>query len=241
MWVFLGNESFLFWGCWRHKIAMHMSRDIGSQKLKSGPLRHCALHKGIWWTALGLGKAFFLEDVFFLAIVVCGNGMGGGMLLCWSTGHGHDFMRIAHWFSSLAAFACCYLLLLADQALLQAVGGVVGACWCRLLELLVPVGGWSCWCSCSCVKSDECLRFWLRRVAIVNCSTIDNRTLDCSTINNRSQSIVRLFDNRSFAACMPVRHVCGQYSLHYYAIFMHADEIFLIHILHASFACIKMA
>ena len=141
------------------------------------------------------------------------------MLLC-STGHGHDFMRNANWFSSLAAFACCCLLLLADQALLQAVGGVVGACWCRLVELLVPVGGWSCWCCCSCVKSEECFRFGrsAASAAIVDCSTIDNRTLDCSTIDDRTLDCGRLFDNRelivdcSTIKCSIVdfdRHVCS--------------------------------
>jgi hypothetical protein len=31
----------------------------------------------------------------------------------------------------------------------------------------------------------------------------------------------------------------GQYSLHYYAIFMHADENFSVQIVHAAFPCIN--
>ncbi len=61
---------------------MHMNRDIGSQKLMSGRADTVLCTRGIWETALGFGKVFILEDVFFFAIVVCGNGMGGEMLLC---------------------------------------------------------------------------------------------------------------------------------------------------------------
>jgi hypothetical protein len=61
---------------------MHMRRDMGSQKLNSSRSDTVLCTRGIWGTALGLGKAFFLEDVFFFAIVVCGDGMGGEMLPC---------------------------------------------------------------------------------------------------------------------------------------------------------------
>ncbi len=138
--------------------------------------------------------------------------------------HGHVFMRIANWFSSLAAaFACCCLLLLADQALLEAVGGVVGAGW--WLELLL-------------VMSDECFRWvCLAASAIVDCSTIvQQSTINCLIVR---QSSVRLLIVNCDRHALVMQS--GQYSLHYFAIFMHGNTACTICTKKVSSACIKMA